>query len=132
VNNDFEKYLEDIKIKYAESVKVIPSEKKLELLKKIPDLLHPVYDIISSLELPFGQIFTIEEALKQSQKLPYKPDWFVFGKDKYFSFWICLFNKDEDGLSFTYWDHESGNEIDGAAWEDIVSFLEELEENYNS
>ena len=132
MNNDFEKYLEDIKIKYAESVKVIPSEKKLELLKKIPDLLHPVYDIISSLELPFGQIFTIEEALKQSQKLPYKPDWFVFGKDKYFSFWICLFNKDEDGLSFTYWDHESGNEIDGAAWEDIVSFLEELEENYNS
>jgi len=55
-----------------------------------------------------------------------------FGKDRYFSFWLCSFTEDEEGLSFTYWDHESGNEIDGAVWSYIISFLKEMEEEYES
>lgn len=85
---------------------------------------------IAGAKLPFGEIYSIEEALKQSERSPFKPNWFVFGRDKYFSFWLCSFIEDEEGLSFTYWDHESGNEIDGAVWSDIVSFLEEIQSNY--
>jgi len=29
-------------------------------------------------KLPFGQIFTIEEGIKQSQMKPFNPNWFVF------------------------------------------------------
>ena len=84
------------------------------------------YSYISKANLPFGEIFTIEEALKQSERKPFAPDWFVFGKDRYFSYWLCSYKADEEGLSFTYWDHDSGNEIDGAVWSDIVSLLEDI------
>ena len=84
------------------------------------------------MNLPFGEIYPIEIAIKQSERNPFKPNWFVFGKDKYFSFWLCSYSANEEGLSFTYWDHESGNEIDEAVWSDVISFLKEMEEEYES
>ena len=54
----------------------------------------------------------------------------LFGFDGYFSYWLCLFTPDNDGLSFTYWDHESGADIDGAVYKDIIEFLEAMRSEY--
>jgi hypothetical protein len=128
MNDNFEIYLDSLKRKYSDELEVSYSDdSSIERLENVPNVLRPLYSVISSAKLPFGQIFSIDEALKHSQRLPFIPDWFVFGKDKYFSYWICLYNEDDDGLSFTYWDHTSGNILEGAVWGDVVEFLQEVE-----
>lgn len=101
-------------------------------LKKVPVMLHDFYRTIAKAELPFGRIFTLEEALEQSQNMPFCNKWFVFGQDKYFSFWLCNYESDAYGFSFTSWDHESGNDIETeeALEKDIISFLEYVQEEY--
>lgn len=64
--------------------------------------------------------------------LTFKPNWFVFGQDKYFSFWICLYAPDLEGLSFTSWDHNLESEIDEPVYKDRVSFLKDEEQEYKS
>ena len=41
-------------------------------------------------------------------------EWFVFGEGMNSLVLLCAYEEDEEGLSFTYWDYESGAEIDGA------------------
>lgn len=124
-----ENYLNIIKEKY-DGVRIIETNLKNPNLIGIPNILHGLYEIISEVELPFGRIFTVEQALEQSKNKPFSPNWFVFGRDNYFSFWLCSYSPDTEGLSFTYWDHESGNEIEEAVWPDLESFLQDLEEEY--
>ena len=119
----------NLKKRYS-NITIVQSEAENIDLERIPIALKDFYKDILEVELPFGQIFTPDIACEQSKNKPFNPDWFVFGRDKYFSFWICSYLPDEDGLSFTYWDHESGNEIDGAVWPDLQSFLEDLEKEY--
>ena len=130
MNNELKRYFENLQDIYKDEVKLVETNIKTDNLDKVPKVLHSLYESISKAKLPFGEIFTIDEAIKKSRNKPFNPDWFVFGKDNYFSFWLCSFNKDEEGLSFTYWDHESGEDIDGAICEDIVSFLKEVQEEY--
>lgn len=125
-------YFESLIKKYGSQIEIIDPIPNDDKLSNIPVALQALYKFASGIKLPFGQIYTLEKALEQSERVPFKPNWFVFGKDNYFSFWICSFREDSDGLSFTYWDHESGNDIDGAVWEDIVSFLKEMEEEYET
>ncbi len=124
-------YIISLKKKY-DSVKIVECNLKTQNLKEIPDTLHDLYENVLEADLPFGHIFTVETALEQSKNKPFNPDWFVFGRDNYFSFWLCSYSPDKEGLSFTYWDHESGNEIDGAVWSDLESFLQDLEEEFSS
>lgn len=130
MNKELEIYFKNLKSKYKDKVSLVESYINNNDLNKVPQVLHLLYESIAKAELPFGRIFTIDEAVKESQNNPFKPNWFVFGEDNYFSFWLCSFNKDEDGLSFTYWDHELGEDIEGAICEDIISFLMEVQEDY--
>ncbi|NRT91291.1 hypothetical protein [Clostridium beijerinckii] len=130
MEENIKSYFETLAKKYENEVSLTTPNIENGNLQQVPDALHQLYKLTSSAKLPFGEIYSIEEVLKQSERSPFKPNWFVFGRDKYFSFWLCSFIEDEEGLSFTYWDHESGNEIDGAVWSDIVSFLEEIQSNY--
>ncbi len=99
-------------------------EKELE---KVPAALHDFYKTVSEAELPFGRIFSLETALKESTSFP--ADWFFFGQDNYFSFWLCSYHPDTEGLSFTSWDHEAHTEIE-AVDKDILSFLQYELEDY--
>lgn len=126
-----EDYINGLKKKY-EGVKVVECNPNMQDLKGVPDILHDLYENVLEVELPFGHIFSVDIALQRSKNKPFSPDWFVFGQDHYFSFWLCSYSPDTEGLSFTYWDHESGNEIEGAVWPDLESFLQELEEEYAS
>ncbi|MHC1748046.1 MAG: hypothetical protein AB9856_06600 [Cellulosilyticaceae bacterium] len=123
-------YLERLQEKYGDTVKLNDARLKEIELDKVPKELQNLYKLVSQANLPFGKIFSVERAIKESENEPFKSKWFVFGKDNYFSFWLCSYEKDKEGLSFTSWDHESGSEIGEAADEDIVSFLEYEEEEY--
>ena len=129
MNKNILDYLMDLKNRYS-SVSIIQSDTEYIDLEIIPIALKDFYKDISEAELPFGRIFKPSIAWEQSKNNPFSPDWFVFGQDSYFSFWLCSYSPDEEGLSFTYWDHESGNKIDGAVWPDLQSFLQDLEEEY--
>lgn len=129
MNKNILDYLMDLKNRYS-SVSIIQSDTEYIDLEIIPIALKDFYKDILEAELPFGRIFKPSIAWEQSKNNPFSPDWFVFGQDNYFSFWLCSYSPDEEGLSFTYWDHESGNEIDGAVWPDLQSFLQDLEEEY--
>lgn len=130
--NKIELYFKELKGVYNCDIKFCDDKSFDYDLGKIPKVIQDLYKVVSVAELPFGRIFSIEKALKMSDLLPFKPNWFVFGQDKYFSFWICLYTPDLEGLSFTSWDHELESEIDEPVYKDIVSFLKDEEEEYNS
>lgn len=117
-------FLSDLKKKYPDSVSmnkslfVVPSD--------LPEPLKGIYALANGLDLPFGYVLPIERAVEESKNSPFSPDWFVFGKDHYFSFWLCAYKPDEDGAWITTWDHESRNEIDGAVWKTLEEFFAEM------
>lgn len=125
-------YFDTLMNKYEDEVMLTAPDSTDERLKQIPTALHALYKFTSKVNLPFGEIYPIEVAIQQSERNPFKPDWFVFGQDNYFSYWLCSFTADEEGLSFTYWDHECGNEVEEAVWSNVISFLEEIEKEYES
>lgn len=128
--NDLMLYLKDLQKKYGEDTEIIPKNNHIAP-DKIPLPLQSLYSTIEKVKLPFGQIYSVEKALEQSKNAPFSPNWFVFGKDCYFSFWLCSFDEDEDGLSFTSWDHDNGSEIGEAAFETVLEFLQDAEEEYD-
>lgn len=128
MKQNVEEYFSYLRNKYPNKVRIETKDINAEKLKSVPKALHSLYNEMSKAILPYGEIFSIEEALEQSKRNPFKPKWFVFGKDRYFTFWLCSYEEDAEGLSFTYWDHESGNEIEEAVWKDVISFLQEIEE----
>ncbi len=95
----------------------------------MPHPLRELYDFCDGASLPFGDIYPHSAAVAQSKRVPFRPDWFVFGRDRYFNFWLCAFAED-DALWITAWDHEAGVEIDGAVWATPEEFLIETLEEY--
>ena len=116
----------DLKKNYPCNITFCSSEIREEELKKVPAVMHSFYKTILKAELPFGRIFPLETALKESKSFS---NWFLFGQDNYFSFWLCSYSPDAEGLSFTSWNHEDHTEIE-AADEDILSFLQYELEDY--
>lgn len=106
-----------------ESVNIAPSKCSNAELHKVPKALLECYQMIDKATFPFGRIYSIEEAVKESAHPPFTGKWFVFGQDHDFSFWLCKYQKDQRGYSFTAWDHSSGSGIGEAAYEDLVTFL---------
>ena len=124
-------YIDKLLDEYGDEVIVTKSTYDDETLLLAPKALREFYAEYSKIELPFGYIDTIENSIKSSEAEPFKSEgWFSCGFDRYFSFWLCLPKPDEEGLSFTYWDHESGAEIDGAIYKDIIEFLESMHLEY--
>lgn len=129
---EIEEYFNELIKKYNCNIKFCTDNICSEKLEKIPNCMYDFYRMIEKADLPYGEIFSMERAIKESERLPFKPNWFVFGKDNYFSFWLCLYSPDSEGMSFTSWDHEGGSEIGEAADKDICSFLKDEEEEYDS
>ena len=129
--SSLQKYIEELKKKYNDKVNAVPSEYDEEMLALVPDAIKEFYRTYESIELPFGEIDRIEVAVKHSEAEPFKSEgWFCFGFDGYFSFWLCKLEPDKEKLSFTYWDHESGCEIDEPIYENPTEFLKEMQEEY--
>ena len=95
MNKNILDYLMDLKNRYS-SVSIIQSDTEYIDLEIIPIALKDFYKDISEAELPFGRIFKPSIAWEQSKNNPFSPDWFVFGQDNYFSFWLCSYSPDEE------------------------------------
>lgn len=133
--NELEIYFNKLKKKYNNNkynfhIEYNKDNIIIKEFEKIPKAIYPFYKIISKAELPFGTIFSIEDAIKLSKEQPFNDEWFVFGKDNYFSFWLCSYNPDSENLSFTSWDHECG-EIGEPVYEDIISLFQDIEEEFD-
>ena len=124
-------YINKLSEIYGDKVTFTKSTYDENTLSLVPKVLREFYTEYSEVYLPFGYISNIENSLRDSEAEPFKSEgWFSFGFDGYFSFWLCLFTPDNDDLSFTYWDHESGADIDGAIYTDIIEFLEDMQSEY--
>jgi len=124
------KYIEDLRKKYGDEIITKESNYDDTILLKVPEPLREFYKEYESLETPFGIIDSIEISIKASEAEPFKSEgWFSFGADKYFSFWLCAYNKDSDGNSITSWDHDVDDEIE-ATYNNIIDFLNDMEEEY--
>lgn len=116
---------------YGDKVELTKSTYNENTLSLAPKALREFYNGYSKVDLPFGYIYPIEDSLKDSKAEPFKSEgWFSFGFDGYFSYWLCLFTPNDEGVSFTSWDHESGVDIDGAVYKDIIEFLEAMRSEY--
>ena len=95
-------------VRYLKEIEAEIMERDSEVdVAEVPEILQDFYRKIESVDLPFGRIYELEFALNNSKRMPFYPEWFVFGQDNYSSFWLCYRGKSEDGCYFTYWDHES-------------------------
>jgi hypothetical protein len=117
-----------IKRTYGERVEIVPANGND--LDKAPEKLKALYSYLSKADLPFGSIYSIEIAVKDSKAPPFPPDWFNFGQTHYFSYWLCSYSADDKGMSFLSWDHETGNAPLNACKNDIISFLESEYKKY--
>lgn len=120
--NRLVKYFDEVNAQY-----VIHNQTALKN-EEIPAAMREFYQTFECVDLPYGRIYDVDTACRQSQRAPFSPDWFVFGQDNYFCFWLCRRGETDDGLYFTYWDHESGTGIEEPVWADLFSFLREVQE----
>lgn len=123
----FVNIIKDIRIKYPDLV--ICEAPLNEVNDRVPEIFKSIYTFANGINLPFGSIFSLDDAINKSKRLPFSPDWFVFGYDNYFTYWLCRYSPDGD-LWITTWDHESGNDIEEAVWPDLIEFLVEMLEEY--
>lgn len=126
-----ERFLEKMKQKYGDEVIVKRNADKYKNLDEIPAPLKEFYSAYEIVEFPFGRIESVEIAKKRSDtEEPFRSGpWFCFGADRYFSFWLCSYQADEEGLWITPWDHEMDEEIE-CVYGDLVEFLQDMEEEY--
>ena len=130
MRKNLDEFLETMKKKYNNQIKIEKLNAINETQIEIPEALMELYSNIKHIQFPFGEIYTKEVAIKQSSQRPFFNKWFVFGWDGYFTYWLCSYKKSEEGFSFTYWDHEYGNDIEEPVWENLCEFLEDIEEEY--
>lgn len=125
------KFVEEMKSKYGKDVIIKPRNCSEEALTQVPPPLKEFYFYYDSVEFPFGSIYSIEMAVRHSNTAePFKSEgWFCFGFDGYFSFWLCSYSPDMEGLWITSWDHDVDDEIEGV-YSNIVEFLQDMEDEY--
>lgn len=123
-----EKFINEMKQKYGDSVIVKERTCDEETLAQIPQPLKEFYSLYDSVEFPFGYIYPIKTTIKKRE--PFESEgWFCFGFDGYFSYWLCNCQPDADGLWITPWDHETDDEKE-CVYADLVEFLQDMEEEY--
>lgn len=129
--SEIQAYINELISMYGSAVRFTKSSYDESSLALVPEALRDFYKEYAELQLPFGCVDPIEVGMANSEAEPFKSEgWFCFGFDGYFSFWLCRTVPDEENLSLTTWDHDSGCEIDGATEKDIVAFLKNAQSQY--
>lgn len=126
---EIETYLEELIDEFPET-ELYERSCTDETLEKIPEPLREFYMLCGGADFPFGHIFPPEEALNDPlSKQAFGDEWFQFGCDEYFTFWLCRFEPDGEGMWFDAWDHDSETDPE-PAFADLRSFLEFLAKEY--
>lgn len=102
-------------------------------LSEVPEPLHGSYNAYMSLETPFGEIYELgdNDRLTDDGMSDDNGEWLIFGSDPYgIVYRLCRYSPDEDGNSFTTFDHDAEDPIDGAVWKTLDDMLEELSNDH--
>ena len=122
-------FIESLQKKYPEAVKLNdPAE-------PIPggiDPLHELYALSDGLELPFGRIFSVDAALTRVNYKLFGVDWFCFGYNYAHTFWLCLWEAEDDDLWITAWDSDSKKPVGNAVWKTVEEFLSDTLKKYEA
>ena len=111
---------------FGEGIELTERTTKYGNISDTPSALHSFYKKYSFAKMPFGSIFTVEEARKMSYQQPFMDEeWFCFGQDNYgFVFWLC---KEVDGRTyFNAWDHDMSDDIDEGIEITLEEFLQDI------
>ena len=126
--SELELFIKKMKEKYGEQVIVKESVCTEKVLNVLPQPLKELYALYDEMEFPFGYIYSVKSAL-DGENMFKNEGWFCFGFDGYFSYWLCKYEADCDGLWITPWDHEMDDEKE-CVYASIVEFLTDMEEEY--
>lgn len=116
----------DLEELFGEGIELTERTTEYGNICDIPSALHSFYKKYSFAKMPFGSIFTVEEARKMSYQQPFMDEeWFCFGQDNYgFVFWLC---KEVDGrIFFNAWDHDMSDDIDEGMEITLEEFLQDI------
>ena len=109
--------LAQIEREFGVSIPVSPASD----VSAVPTPLQPLYSHSDGLTLPFANIHKIADC-----DLTTFPNWFCFGSDNYFSYFLC---HQTNTPSLTTWDHEAGHDIE-AVFDTIVDWLKNEYESF--
>lgn len=119
-----ENYIDGVIYKKAE--KIIPR-------KNFPVQLIDFFDNFDELKIPFGEIFSIERIIEMSDREPFRSENYIcFGKDNYFSYWICKKDVKEGEDCFSIWDYETSFEEVEPCFSKLSELLEFAEKEYKN
>lgn len=104
-----------------------------DVFSSIPIQLEEFYKNYGGMQFPFGRIYSIEKAIEMSKRAPFKyGEWFCFGQDDFFSFWLCKKGMKKNEMVFSIWDHECRDDIEEACFGELCEFLEYLSDEYDN
>ena len=127
-----ENYINALKNEY-DGISYVLKEREREYQNIIPVQLKELYNKYDYIEFPFGTIYSVEQSIEMSSRLPFREgQWFCFGQDFYFSYWLCKMDTAKDNPAFSIWDHEMDHFIEEPFFQTLEEVLDYVAEEYNS
>lgn len=122
---DIINYIKAIELEYGKKICYNTIDRKESDMTNVPIMLRELYKITDGIVFPFGEIYSLEEALKQSEE--YVQDkFFCFGRDYLEEHnWLCLYKPNNQGYSFNFSCICKPDKLDGL-YLDIIEFLEDM------
>lgn len=121
-------YIKKIESEYDTKIDYTKAEKREKLIN-VPEKLKELYKETDGIVFPFGRVYSIEEALEQSENEDKR--YFCFGIDYLNEHkWLCLFTPNEMGKSFNLCAICKPDEVDGL-YEDVIEFFEDMRGYYD-
>lgn len=130
---NLKEYVNQLEKYYYDGVSYSNSKNEKEILNQIPKQLEEFYSQYGDMSFPYGKIYSIEKALEMSNRLPFtEDDWFCFGQDYYYSYWLCKRGVSMDDFAFTVWDHEMESYIEEPSFRSLKEVLDFLADEYDN
>ena len=128
-----ENYINQLKKEYIDGVSYLHRESENEIQSQFPVQLEELYKEYDGVFFPFGVIYSVEEAVEMSSRLPFVEErWFCFGQDYLSSYWLCKMDTAAENPAFTIWDHEMQSIIEEPSFQTLEEVLDYVAKEYNS
>lgn len=128
-----ENYINQLEKEYIGGISYFQRENKKEIHGQFPVQLKELYEKYNGVIFPFGMIYSVEQAVETSSRLPFVEEkWFCFGQDDFFSYWLCKMDAAAEDLAFTIWDHEMQPVIEKPSFQTLEEVLNYAANEYNS
>lgn len=117
-------YFEKVNKRYKQRVEIKYKDYKERQLGVIPMVLKDLYNEVVSVKLPFGRIYSIEEAIEYSNSNQlFNTGWFLFGENNEGDKWLCLYKPDNKGRLFNVCSLDS--QFPYPLYNDLIELLED-------